>query len=84
MSNKNKTSRKELILRSLTQMLEASPGTRITTASLADQVGVCEAALYRHFPSKTKMFDDLIKFIEETLFSRISQVLKEEQSTNVR
>ena len=84
MSNKNKTSRKELILRSLTQMLEASPGTRITTASLADQVGVSEAALYRHFPSKTKMFDDLIKFIEETLFSRISQVLKEEQSTNVR
>ena len=84
MPNKNKTSRKELILRSLTRMLETSPGTRITTASLADQVGVSEAALYRHFPSKTKMFDDLIKFIEETLFSRISQVLKEEQSTNVR
>ena len=84
MPNKNKTSRKELILRSLTRMLETSPGTRITTASLANQVGVSEAALYRHFPSKTKMFDDLIKFIEETLFSRISQVLKEEQSTNVR
>ena len=81
---KNKTSRKELILRALTHMLEASPGTRITTASLADQVGVSEAALYRHFPSKTKMFDELIKFIEETLFSRISRVLKEEQSTNAR
>ena len=65
-------------------MLETSPGSRITTASLADQVGVSEAALYRHFPSKTKMFDDLIKFIEETLFSRISRVLKEEQSTDIR
>jgi len=84
MPNNNKTSRKELILRSLARMLETSPGTRITTASLADQVGVSEAALYRHFPSKTKMFDDLIKFIEETLFSRISRVLKEEQSTDVR
>ena len=84
MTNKNKTSRKEVILRSLARMLETSPGSRITTASLADQVGVSEAALYRHFPSKTKMFDDLIKFIEETLFSRISRVLKEEQSTDVR
>ena len=84
MPNNSKTSRKELILRSLARMLESSPGTRITTASLADQVGVSEAALYRHFPSKTKMFDDLIKFIEETLFSRISRVLKEEQSTDVR
>ena len=84
MPNNSKTSRKELILRSLARMLETSPGTRITTASLADQVGVSEAALYRHFPSKTKMFDDLIKFIEETLFSRISRVLKEEQSTDVR
>ena len=82
MTNKNKTSRKEVILRSLARMLETSPGSRITTASLADQVGVSEAALYRHFPSKTKMFDDLIKFIEETLFSRISRVLKEEQSTD--
>ena len=84
MPNNSKTSRKELIHRSLARMLETSPGTRITTASLADQVGVSEAALYRHFPSKTKMFDDLIKFIEETLFSRISRVLKEEQSTDVR
>ena len=84
MTNKNKTSRKEVILRSLARMLETSPGSRITTASLADQVGVSEAALYRHFPSKTKMFDDLIKFIEETLFSRISRVLKEEQSTDIR
>ena len=84
MPNNSKTSRKELILRSIARMLETSPGTRITTASLADQVGVSEAALYRHFPSKTKMFDDLIKFVEETLFSRISRVLKEEQSTDVR
>lgn len=84
MARKSKTFRKELILRSLAHMLETSPGSRITTASLAAEVGVSEAALYRHFPSKTKMFDDLIKFIEETLFSRISRVLKEEPSTSVR
>ena len=84
MPSKNKTTRKDQILRSLARMLETSPGTRITTASLASHVGVSEAALYRHFPSKTKMFDDLIAFIEETLFSRISRVLKEEQSASAR
>ena len=84
MPSKNKTTRKDQILRSLARMLETSPGTRITTASLASNVGVSEAALYRHFPSKTKMFDDLIASIEETLFSRISRVLKEEQSASAR
>ena len=38
-------------------MLEANPGNRITTAGLARQVGVSEAALYRHFPSKARMFE---------------------------
>ena len=59
-------------------MLEASPGARITTAALAKQVGVSEAALYRHFPSKTKMFEGLIEFIEEAIFSRINMIAAEE------
>jgi TetR/AcrR family transcriptional regulator len=61
-------------------MLEANPGDRITTARLAKQVGVSEAALYRHFPSKSKMFEGLIEFIEETLFSRVNIILAEESS----
>lgn len=74
-----KSQRRQQILEALAQMLEANPGTRITTAGLARQVGVSEAALYRHFPSKTKMFEGLIEFIEDTLFSRISIILGEEQ-----
>jgi TetR/AcrR family transcriptional regulator len=65
-------------------MLETNPGQRITTAKLAAQVGVSEAALYRHFPSKARMFEGLIEFIEETLFSRISKILAEEKDTTVR
>ena len=53
-------------------MLESSDGSqRITTAKLAASVGVSEAALYRHFPSKTRMFDSLIEFIEDSLITRI-------------
>jgi len=75
-----KTSRRQQILQALAHMLEASPGARITTAALAKQVGVSEAALYRHFPSKTKMFEGLIEFIEETIFTRVSRILAEEQT----
>ena len=79
-----KSQRRQQILEALAQMLEAGPGSRITTAGLAKQVGVSEAALYRHFPSKSKMFEGLIEFIEETLFSRISIILNEEHEAEQR
>jgi TetR/AcrR family transcriptional regulator len=79
-----KPSRKEQILQSLATILEQSPGGRITTAGLAKHVGVSEAALYRHFPSKAKMFEALIEFIENTIFSRINQIVKEEMEAEKR
>mgnify|MGYP001585824973 FL=1 len=79
-----KSQRRQQILEALAQMLEANPGERITTARLAKQVGVSEAALYRHFPSKSKMFEGLIEFIEEALFSRINLILAEESGATRR
>ncbi len=79
-----KSQRRQQILEALAQMLEANPGNRITTAGLARQVGVSEAALYRHFPSKSKMFEGLIEFIEETLFSRVNIILSEEPNAAQR
>lgn len=73
-----KISRKEQILQALALELEQRPGERITTANLAKAVGVSEAALYRHFPSKAKMFEALIEFSEETVFGLINQVIKEQ------
>ena len=84
METGNKASRKDQILQALARMLETSPGERITTAALAKEVGVSEAALYRHFPSKARMFEGLIKFIEETLFLRISRILNEESNAEIR
>lgn len=68
------TGRKQDILEALATMLQSLPGGRITTASLAKQVGVSEAALYRHFPSKARMFEGLIEFIEESVFSRVPRI----------
>ncbi len=73
--------RKDEILAALVTMLEEAPGNRITTAALARQVGVSEAALYRHFASKARMFDALIEFIEDSLFSRINRIMADTDDT---
>lgn len=80
MPGKNKSNRKEQILQCLAIMLENNPGQRITTAKLAQQVGVSEAALYRHFPSKTRMFEGLIDFIEDSVLSRINLIIDKEKA----
>lgn len=70
--------RRQEILQTLAQMLEQNRGKHITTAALAKEVGVSEAALYRHFSSKGKMLEALIEFIEESIFTRVNRILAEE------
>ncbi|WP_417530041.1 nucleoid occlusion factor SlmA [Marinobacter lipolyticus] len=79
-----KTSRREAILHALVELLETDPGARITTAGLAKSVGVTEAALYRHFPSKRKMFEALIDFADEAVFSRCQTILQEQEDARAR
>lgn len=79
---KSQPSRRQQILEVLAHELETHPGSRITTAGLARAVGVSEAALYRHFASKAKMFESLIDFAEETVFSLINKIISNE--TNLK
>ncbi len=81
---KDRNNRRQQILEALARMLEESPGARITTAKLAKEVGVTEAALYRHFPSKGKMFEGLIEFVEETVFSRISRIMSDAPTSEAK
>lgn len=76
--------RREEILQVLARMLQEQAGEHVTTAELARAVGVSEAALYRHFPSKAKMFESLIEFIEESVFTRITRILAEEPQYEAR
>ena len=74
--------RRQQVLTVLTHMLHSERGMeRMTTARLAQAVGVSEAALYRYFPRKTKMFEALLDNIEANLFSRIDQASTIEIST---
>ena len=70
--------RKQQILETLAHMLETPTQEKITTASLAAKLDVSEAALYRHFASTAQMFEGLISFIEQSLFSLINKNTTEE------
>lgn len=80
--DKTKPNRRQQILETLAHELETHPGTRITTAGLAKAVGVSEAALYRHFASKAKMFEALIDFAEDSVFGLINKVLAQETTVS--
>ena len=74
--------RKQQILQTLAAMLENPKGERITTALLAARLDVSEAALYRHFASKAQMFEGLIEFIEQSVFTLINQIAEREPAGN--
>ena len=70
--------RRVQILQTLASMLQQPGLERITTAALASRLSVSEAALYRHFASKAQMFEGLIEFIEQTVFTLVNQITQAE------
>ncbi len=72
--------RRVQILQTLASMLEQPGAERVTTAALAGKLDVSEAALYRHFASKAQMFEGLIEFIEQSVFTLVNQITEREGS----
>src|ERR1700690_3739180 len=68
------------ILETLATMLQEPGAERVTTAALAAKLEVSEAALYRHFASKAQMFEGLIEFIEQSVFTLVNQIVEREAS----
>ena len=76
--------RRVQILQALAGMLEQPGAERITTSALAARLDVSEAALYRHFASKAQMFEGLIEFIEQSVFTLVNQIMEREAVHAVR
>jgi TetR/AcrR family transcriptional regulator len=72
------------ILQALAGMLEQPGAERVTTSALAARLDVSEAALYRHFASKAQMFEGLIEFIEQSVFTLVNQIIEREANHAVR
>lgn len=79
-SKKKSSDRKLEILRTLVRMMTESENKHITTKSLAAAIGVSEAALYRHFPSKTKMYEEIIGFAENYVITAVNSISSSEYS----
>jgi len=76
--------RRVQILQALAAMLEQPGAERITTSALAAKLEVSEAALYRHFASKAQMFEGLIEFIEQSVFTLVNQIAEREPEAAAR
>ena len=76
--------RRVQILQALAAMLEQPGAERITTSALAAKLGVSEAALYRHFASKAQMFEGLLEFIEQSVFTLVNQITERETEPAAR
>jgi len=76
--------RRVQILETLATMLQEPGAERVTTAALAAKLDVSEAALYRHFASKAQMFEGLIEFIEQSVFTLVNQIVEREVDAGVQ
>jgi TetR/AcrR family transcriptional regulator len=76
--------RKKEILITLLKILASSPNSQVSTAQLASEIGISEAALYRHFPSKIKIYESLLRQEEENLLQEITNGNTDKIHTDVR
>lgn len=78
---KRKSSDRKLeILGTLVTMMRESRSKHITTKALAARIGFSEAALYRHFPTKAKMYEEIIGFANNYVITCINKISSEESS----
>ena len=79
----DKVSRKTQIMQTLARMLEEKAPVKITTAELARRTEITEAAIYRHFPSKRKIYEEMVIFFESNIFPRIESIRSNHPSEEV-
>ena len=68
------------IMQSLAKMLGEKGPVKVTTSLLATECGITEAAIYRHFPSKKKIYSGLVDFCEQNIFDLIANINSSEGS----
>ena len=72
------------IMQNLAKMLGSKGPVKVTTALLAAECSITEAALYRHFPSKRKIYSGLVDFCEQNLFELISNINASDEESLVK
>ena len=65
--------RRTLTVEAVVQLAGASNPSEITTAAIAQHMGVTQGALFRHFPSKEAIWQAVMEWVAERLLKRIDQ-----------
>ena len=72
------------IMQGLAKMLGEKGPVKITTSLLAAECEITEAAIYRHFPSKKKIYSGLVDFCEQNLFELIANINASDEESLVK
>lgn len=78
------TPRQEEILTTSIRILTREGSRAITMKRVATELGLTEAAIYRHFPSKKALLVGLYGFVKDTLLARIAPIIASEASHEER
>lgn len=80
MSRKDTETRQREIVKATLELLAESGTQNLTTAHIAERVGISEAALYRHFDDKFDIIGSSIEFVGERMQSELSRIPREKTS----
>ena len=71
-------------MQNLAKMLGSKGPVKITTSLLASECSITEAALYRHFPSKRKIYSGLVDFCEQNLFELVGNINSSDEKSLIK
>ena len=81
MNNKNFTDRQIEIMEIATQIIDRQGIQELTTKKLAAEIGLSEAALYRHFKSKNEIMLGLLDYFMLEMKERVAMIAAKEDRT---
>lgn len=80
MGRKDTETRQREIVEATLELLAESGIQNLTTAHIAERVGITEAALYRHFDGKFDIIGSTIEFVGKQMRLELSKISKEKSA----
>lgn len=65
--------RRAVIVRTVVELAAEQNPRGITTAAIAERMGLTQGALFRHFPNKAAVLEAVMEWVAERLFSRLER-----------
>lgn len=67
--------RRELTVETVVDLAAEQNPNDITTAAIAERMGVTQGALFRHFPNKEAILQSVVRWVSERLLARVDEAI---------